>query len=101
MNLRKFNINHIKGMALALITPLIFVPLVLLVISWMQDYDWDYLWDKFAYNNQYRIKILTISIIANLIWFYVFLNREKWNIAMGVILGSLCYAPYVLYIKFF
>lgn len=88
-------------MALALITPLIFVPLVLLVISWMQDYDWDYLWDKFAYNNQYRIKILTISIIANLIWFYVFLNREKWNIAMGVILGSLCYAPYVLYIKFF
>lgn len=101
MNLRNFGIDHIKGIVLGIITPLIFVPLVLLVISWMQDYYFEFLWNKFTFDRSYQIKILTISIIANLIWFYLFLNKERYNIAMGVILGSIAFAPYVLYIKFF
>lgn len=101
MNLRKWTWDHTKGMALGLITPLLFVPLVLLAISWMQDYYFEMIWNKFSFNTQYRIKIITISIIANLIWFYFFLNRERFNVAMGVILGSILYAPYVIYIKFF
>lgn len=93
--------NHTKGLLLGLFTPLIFVPIVMFLIGWAQDYDFSLLWSKFILSTPYRIKILTISIIANLIWFYVFLNREKWNLAMGVIVGTIIYAPYIVYIKFF
>lgn len=101
MNLRNWSKDHMKGMLIGMITPLVFIPLVLLFISWMQGYYFERLWTEFNYRTSYQIKIITISIISNLIWFYVFLNKEKWNYAMGVILGSLLYAPYVVYIKFF
>lgn len=101
MNLRKWSMDHTKGVLLGIITPLIVLPLVLLVIGWTQDYYFEQLWTKFVNNNPYRIKMITISIIANLGLFYFFLNRERFNIAMGIILGSLVFAPYIIYIKFF
>jgi hypothetical protein len=101
MNLRKWSMDHTKGLLLGIITPLVILPLVLLVIGWTQDYYFEQLWSKFTYNNPYRIKMITISIIANLGWFYLFLNKERFNFAMGIILGSLVYAPYIIYIKFF
>ena len=101
MNLRNWNIDHTKGLLIGLITPLMFVPVVLFLIGWTQDYQFAQLWTKFSHSTPYRIKIMTISIIANLIWFYVFLNKEKWNMAMGIIVGTLVYAPYIVYIKFF
>lgn len=93
--------DHTKGVLLGILTPLIVLPLVLLVISWTQDYYFEQLWKKFQLNNAYRIKMMTISIIANLGWFYFFLNKERFNFAMGIILGSLVFAPYIIYIKFF
>ena len=101
MKLRNWSMDHTKGLILGFITPLLCVPLVLFLMSWLQDYYFEFLWKKFSYNTNYRIKIVTLSIIANLIWFYIFLNRERWNFAMGIILGSVIYAPYIIYIKFF
>lgn len=101
MKLRSWTMDHTRGVLLGMLSPLIFVPLVLLVIMWMQDYYFEQLWDRFTLNTNYRIRIITLSIISNLIWFYLFLNRERYNIAMGVILGSIAYAPYIVYIKFF
>lgn len=101
MNIRKWSSNHTKGLLLGIITPLLFIPIVLFFIAWTQDYYFSFLWHKFSLNGPYRIQIMTISIIANLGWFYFFLNKERFNIAMGIILGSICYAPYVIYIKFF
>ncbi len=101
MNLRNWTTDHTKGLIMGILLPVLCIPLVLLVLSWVQDYYFEQLWDRFVYQNQYRIRIITISIIANLGIFYFFLNRERYNIAMGIILGSILYAPYVIYIKFF
>lgn len=101
MNLRKWSMDHTKGLLLGVVTPLLFIPLVLLVIAFSQNYDFEFLWYKFHLNGPYRIQIVTISIIANLVWFYIFLNKERYNFAMGIILGSVLYAPYIIYIKFF
>lgn len=101
MNVRNWSWDHTKGLFIGVITPLLVVPLVLFVLSLMQDYYFEVLWSKFVHNTPERIKVLTIANIANLIWFYFFLNRKKWDIAMGVILGSVAYAPYVVYLKFF
>lgn len=101
MKNRFFSKNHAKGMVLGILTPLIVVPLVIWILSLFQNYDFSYLWRKFRLSDQYHIKIITLSLIANLIWFYIFLNKEKWNIARGVIYGTLAFAPYIIYTKFF
>jgi hypothetical protein len=101
MNLRNWSWEHTKGLLLGIVTPLVFVPIVLFILALAQNYDFQYLWYKIGLNNPYRIKIVTISIIANLGWFYFFLNRERYNMAMGVIMGTLIYAPYIIYVKFF
>lgn len=101
MKIRKWTRDHSKGLLIGIITPLVFIPVVIFVITWLQNYYFEQLWHKFTLNNQYHIKIITISIISNLIWFYFFLNKERFNIAMGVILATIAFAPYILYIKFF
>ena len=101
MSLRNWTLGHTYGLLLGIVTPLLVVPLLILFLSWVQDYDFSYLWHKFTANGPYRIKMITLSIIANLFWFYFFLNRSKWGFAMGVILGSIALAPYIIYIKFF
>lgn len=101
MNLKKWSIDHTKAMLLGVLTPLVVLPVVLLIIGWVQNYYFEQLWSQLVVNKPYRIKMITISIIANLGWFYFFLNKERFNFAMGVILGSIIFAPYIIYIKFF
>lgn len=98
---KKWSMDHTKGLVLGIITPIVMIPVVIFFLAWMQDYLFEQLWYKFTLNVHYKTKILTISSIANLFWFYMFLNRDKFAIAKGVIIATLCFAPYVLYIKFF
>lgn len=101
MNLRNWTKEHFIGLAFGILTPLIALPLVMYIWAALQDYTFDRMLYDFRFFPDPRIKMLTLSIIANLFWFYRFLNKEKWNRGMGVILGSIAYAPYILYIKFF
>lgn len=100
MNFRNWSWDHTIGLLIGLITPLIFAPIVLYIIKLTQGYYWEQMWFKFTLNTAYQIKIITIANIANLIWFYYFLNKENWNRGRGVIIASLVYALYVVYIKF-
>jgi hypothetical protein len=99
MNLRKWSVAHTKGLLVGILIPLFLVPLVLFGMAWLQDYSFDSMWFKFAHQSLFRSKALSLSIISNLIWFYRALNREKYDFAMGIILGSMCYLPYILYVN--
>ena len=101
MNLRNWTKDHTLGVVLGLVFPLLFIPLVVFVLGLVQGYDFSELWKRFVNLYQVRIQVLTISILANLGVFYFFLNRERYNLAMGIILGSILYAPYIIYLKFF
>lgn len=101
MNLRTWSKQHTLGMLLGFIGPMLYVPLILLIIMKSQNYYWEQVWSKFVYNTAAQGKFISLSIIPNLAWFYFFLNREKYNIAMGVIIGSALYLPYILYITLF
>jgi hypothetical protein len=46
-----------------------------------------------------RSKFLSLAIIANLLWFYLTINREKYGLGMGIIAGTILYLPYVLYVN--
>lgn len=101
MNLKNWTKQHTLGVLMGIVFPALFIPLVVLILAFFQDYSFTELWGRFLQFYQVRIQVLTISIIANLGLFYFFLNKERYNLAMGIILGSILHAPYIIYIKFF
>jgi hypothetical protein len=101
MNLRNWTKAHTVGMLIGVISPLIFIPIVILLLAWVENFMFEQLWYKFTVAAAVRAKIVSLAIISNLIWFYLFLNREKWGTAMGVIVGTILYLPYILYVNFF
>ena len=43
----------------------------------------------------------SLALISNLIWFYMFLNREYYDVARGIIFAMLCFIPYMIYVNLF
>jgi hypothetical protein len=101
MNLRNWTKNHTYGLIIGIISPLIFIPLVILMLSWIENFQFSQLLSKFMNASIVRSKIISIAIISNLIWFYLSLNREKWGLAMGIIVATILFLPYILYVNFF
>ena len=101
MNLRNWTKDHTKGIFIGLLSPFVFVPLVMLLLSWIQHLDYEFYTHKFLTGHAIRSKIISLGIISNLLWFYIFLNKERYGIAMGIILATICFLPYVLYVNVF
>lgn len=101
MNLRNWSAGHTKGLLIGLLSPLVFIPVVIMILAWMQSFDFSRLWYMFTHDQVVRSKVISISIISNLIWFYLFINKEKYPYGMGIILATICYLPYILYVNFF
>lgn len=100
MNLKNWTKAHTKGLILGLLSPLIFIPIVMLLFAWMQNFHFSQLWYKFEYDQMIRSKIISIAIISNLLWFYLSINKDKYGLAMGIIIATICYLPYILYVNF-
>ena len=101
MNLRNWSRGHTFGLLIGLISPLLVVPLIILLYALIKDFYFIQLWNKFVNNPLTTGKFISLAIILNLLWFYLFLNREKYPFAMGIILGTILYLPYILYVNVF
>jgi hypothetical protein len=101
MNLRNWSKQHSLGVVIGLISPLIFLPLIFFVISQSQGVYMEALWFKFKVFSAVKAKMVSLAIIPNLAWFYLTLNKQKYNLAMGIILGSALYLPYIIYVTMF
>lgn len=101
MNLKNWTRFHTYGLLVGIVIPLIMVPVVLLILAWAQNFYFEQLWYKFKNDGNTMSKMLTLAVLANLGVFYYFLNKEKYNFAMGIILGSICYLPLIVYLVFF
>lgn len=101
MKLKNWNRNHTLGLITGLLIPIIVIPIVMVIIAWAQNFYIEQLWYKFKNSPSTMSKMFTLAVLANLGIFYVFLNKEKYNFAMGVILGSVCYLPLIVYFIFF
>ena len=89
------------GFVIGLVTPFVFLPLVLLILSFAFSYDYSFFWHQFSSNAHYASKYLSLGCIPNLIWFYIFLNREKYSTARGIIMATLALVPFSIYVNFF
>tara|TARA_B100001063_G_scaffold94032_1_gene87577 strand:- start:1228 stop:1533 length:306 start_codon:yes stop_codon:yes gene_type:complete len=96
-----FNKQLLYGTLLGVITPILFLPVLVYFLSLSKGMDFDVVWGQISTNNMNTSKYLSLSMIVNLIWFYYFLNKEQYHLTRGIILGMICFAPYMVYIYFF
>lgn len=98
---RKFtwNVRVTAGMVIGALSPLVIVPLTMLIIAWAQNFYFSVLWSKFFSDLAIMSKFISLSIIPNLVWFYVFLNKERYDLARGIIIGSALHLPFILYVN--
>jgi hypothetical protein len=101
MNLRKWSKAHSLGLSVGIVSPLVFTPLVILILSQVQNYTFSYLWHQFTVINVMQSKMVSLAILSNLAWFYLSLNKTNYNFAMGILVGSMIYIPYVVYNNYF
>ena len=96
-----FNKKLLYGTLLGVFTPILFLPVLVYSLSLSKGMDFDVVWSQISTNNMNTSKYLSLSMIVNLIWFYYFLNKEQYHLTRGIILGMICFAPYMVYIYFF
>ncbi len=100
---KRFSLNKriIAGWIIGIIIPLACIPLVISLLSWADSTrTFNILWDEFTGSTIKQSKIVSLAVIANLGVFYFFLNRERYDLAKGVIIGSACFLPFILYANF-
>ena len=96
-----FNRKLLYGTLLGVLTPILFLPVLVYFLSLSKGMDFEVAWSQISNNNMNTSKYLSLSMIVNLLWFYYFLNREQYHLTRGIILGMICFAPYMVYIYFF
>lgn len=100
MNL-KWNAKNTVGLLIGIASPFVILPITMAIIAWTQNYYFSQLMYKFSINTVLQSKLISLSIIPNLLWFYLFLNKERYSIARGIIIGSALFLPYMAYINLF
>ena len=96
------NRKHIAGWMIGILIPLIFIPVVIGFLSWYdKTRSFELLWNEFTGSTLKQSKILSLAVIPNLAIFYFFLNRERYDLAKGIIVGSACFLPFIIYANFF
>jgi len=93
--------DHTLGLFIGILSPVVFLPLVIFIISQSQHSTFEYVWRQISEFPEFRSKYLSLALIGNLLWFYLFLNKEKYGYTRGIIIGMLCYAPYMIYVNVF
>ncbi|MBI2258734.1 MAG: hypothetical protein HYU67_07530 [Flavobacteriia bacterium] len=101
MNLRRWSKQHTFGILIGILSPIVFIPFILWIISLIQHFPFEQIWYKFNHFDAIKGKFVSLSILPNLAWFYFFLNKEKYDFAMGIILGTLSFLPYIVFLIFF
>ena len=95
------NKGFLVGLLVGIINPLLFLPLLVYGMSINDGYSFNVLWDQILENTMDTSKYVSLALISNLLWFYYFLNRERYYHTRGIILGMICYTPYMIYIYYF
>ena len=89
------------GLAIGLIAPWVCLPIVWFLLSLGHNTSIEYEFLQFKLFDYTRSRHLSLALISNMLWFYLFLNREKYLVSRGMILAMLLYAPYMIYVYFF
>ena len=74
-----FNKELLLGTLIGIITPILFLPVLIYCLSLSNGLTFDIVWTQISNNNMNTSKYLSLAMIVNLLWFYFFLNKEKYH----------------------
>ena len=92
------NSGMLWGLIIGVVSPWIVMPIFIYAYSYVEHVSFERLWYNFFHLNTTMSRILSLCMIANLLWFYLFLNKERYGIARGIIIGTLVYFPFFIYL---
>ena len=93
--------NHFVGFGIGILSPMLFIPIVLFILASVTSVSYGNIWEQFITFPEYTSKYTSLALISNLLWFYLFLNREYYDVARGIIFAMLCFIPYMIYVNLF
>lgn len=92
----------ILGFVIGLVLPVIGFILYGVYWSWKFFRTFSYFVnDVFLGTPTFRSSIMSLSLLINLIPFFIFLRKERYYSARGVLAAVFVYVPFVVYFKFF
>jgi uncharacterized membrane protein len=100
MKSKKYD-NLILGLIIGLIGP--FVGFVLFGLLWSQYFNKSFRYfvkDVFFGISEFQSSIVALSLIFNLIPFFLFLRKDRYKSGRGVLLALFIYVPVVIYLRF-
>ena len=97
--MKKLTKEHVLGFLIGVLTPILFLPIIVFVLSQSRHSEFSYLWGQVNDSVEYLSRYLSLGLIPNGFWFYLFLNREKYAYTRGIIFGMLIYAPFMVYVN--
>lgn len=100
MNLKNWNREHTIGLLLGLATIIVAIPVVILILSAVEDRSFSYKWGNFRLSPGEKSRVISLAAIVNLLWFHLSMKNKKWNKGMGVILATMLVLIVSLYLKF-
>lgn len=100
MNLRNWTKGHTYGVLIGLATTLVCCLIVVGILAWKDGFSFATGWRRFIFYRVMTAKVISLASIGSLLWFHTFLKKEKWGLAMGVILATILNLFVILYFKF-
>ncbi len=100
MNLRNWSRGHTYGLLIGIATTIVCSLIVMAILSWQDGLPFRVVFDRFTFLRVQTAKVISLASIGNLIWFHTFLKKEKWPLAMGVILATVINLAIIIYFKF-
>ena len=97
--MKKITKEHVFGFFIGVLSPILFLPIIVFILSQSRHTEFSYLWNQLTNSVEYMSRYLSLGLIPNLLWFYLFLNREKYAYTRGIIFGMLIYAPFMVYVN--
>lgn len=97
--MKKITREHVLGFVIGVLSPIVFLPIIVFVLSQSRHTEFSYLWGQVNDSVEYLSRYLSLGLIPNLLWFYLFLNKEKYAYTRGIIFGMLIYAPFMVYVN--
>jgi hypothetical protein len=97
--MKKITKEHVLGFLIGVLSPIVFLPIIVFILSQSRQTEFSYLWNQVNDSVEYLSRYLSLGLIPNLLWFYLFLNKEKYAYTRGIIFGMLIYAPFMVYVN--
>lgn len=100
MNFKSWSKQHTYGLLIGILTTLVAIPVVMMILSAVDNHLFSSLWFRFKMMPGEKARIISLASIANLAWFHTYLNKERYPFAMGVIMATVLNLLVIVYFKY-